>query len=62
MSSSQEFISLNNTKYHHHQILSQLDIEELKKFAAVNLLIEATTGNTGQAAAGATSQDQDVST
>lgn len=63
----QEFISLNS-KYsnHHHQILSQLDIEELKKFAAVHLLIDATTASSGQGitagAAAAASQDQDVST
>lgn len=61
ISSSQEFISLNNTKYNHHQKLSQLDIEELKKFAAVNLLVEATT-STGTAAGATAIQDQDVST
>lgn len=43
-----EFINLNKN----HQ-LSQLDTEELKKFAAVNLLLEATNS--------ASTKEQDVS-
>uniref|UniRef100_A0A336MX64 CSON005514 protein n=1 Tax=Culicoides sonorensis TaxID=179676 RepID=A0A336MX64_CULSO len=50
-----EFISLHskqyniNNHYNTNQLLANLDIEELKKFAAVNLLIDATGSNsTGQ--------------